>query len=200
MARDFYINGEALVWVISNPATGIPTLTQLGLSADPIQITPSFKHKDINLDAWGEAPADVQVMLTEATVSMNLIHYDPVVLATCIGLTMGGYAAAGIDGTTSRAGVRLGGGVNRLALGNNYIGLNISAPISGNPWRFLNTYIADSITVPLGTEKSTVSITWRAIPYPAILQSNGVVDPAGVAGGVIYGATGVKIWDHGWDA
>ena len=185
MARDFQIPGECLVQVKGMAGTGIGSLAELGLSADPITVTPRFRHKDMNVDAWGEAPADVQFMLAEAFISMNLVHYDESVLDVCLRESMGGGAG---PGTFPRAGTRLGGGVGRFVTGNHYIGLNITSPVQGKPWRFYFTYLADTpIRKTLGVEKSIVQVNFRAVPY--------TTDPYG--GGT--GAAGTVLWDHTLD-
>lgn len=186
MARDFHINGESLVLVKSRSDSALGSLQELGLASDKITCSPRFKHRDINVDAWGEAPADVQFMLAEVGISMTLIHYDRTILEACIALSTGSNTS---EGVLPRAGTRLGGGVARFAAGNNYIGLNISSPVEGRPWRFYFCYLADTpFSYPLGTEKSMVTLNWRAIPY--------TTDP--YQGGV--GAQGQVLWDHELDS
>lgn len=186
MARDFYINGESMVTVKGRSDSAIGSLSQLGLSADPIVVTCNFQHQDINVDAWGKAPADVQWMLADAMISMTLVHFDMTVLRTCVLLSMGG---ASNEGQVGRAGTRMGGNYARFAAGNNYIGLNIASPVVALPWRFYFAYLANNpITFPLGTERSLVRLTWRAVPY--------VTDPWN--GGL--GATNAYIWDRTADS
>ena len=183
MARDYFINGESLVSFKGNSASSIGSLTQLGLSTDPIRVTLELHHKDIIVDAWGpEVPADVQQFLAAVTVNINFIHIDRTVLDYCLQESMGGTTAVG---TLARAGLRLGGGVSRFAVGNHYIGLNISSPVAAKPWRFYFAYLTGTpVDVPLGTEKSVISTTWRVIPY--------TTDPYG--GGT--GSLGTLLWDH----
>lgn len=197
MSRDFYINGESLVQVKGRTDCDIASLSQLGLSADPITVSPVFKHEDINVDAWGQAPADVQWMLAEVMISMNLIHFDPAVLAVCMRLSMGGGGTQ--YGQMGRAGQRLGNNLPRFApsqvnpatgnlAGNNYIGLNITSPVEALPYRFIFSYLANPpMTLPLGAKKSIVQVNFRAIPYTQ--------DPYG--GGT--GAFGYQLWDNTLD-
>ena len=193
MARDFFINGECLVRVKGNVNTTISSLSELGLSEDPIVVTPDLKHTDLNLDAWGsEVPADVQFKLAAVTVRMKLIHFDRAVLDTCLIESMAGagnIAGAGLIGMLARAGRRMGGGNARFAANNHFIGLNLTSPSEANkPWRFYSAYLTGPpMEMPLGTEKSVVALNWRVIPYTQ--------DPWG--GGT--GADGVRLWDHSQD-
>ena len=98
---------------------------------------------------------------------------------------MGGAASIG---ALARAGTRLGGGNARLAVGWHYIGLNIQSPIANKPWRFYAAYMTGPpMDHPLGTEKSIITVNWRAIPY--------AVDPWNSGSG----AAGVALWDHDLD-
>lgn len=184
MVRDFFITGECLVLVKSRSDSSIGSLTQLGLSPERIAVTPIFKHKDINVDAWGEAAVDVQWMLAEARVRMTLVHYDRSVIDECMRLSMGFPTAVG---QLARAGTRLGGGLARFAVGNNYIGLNLTAPIGNKPWRFYYAYLMGQPEFPLGVEKSVVTLDWRVLPY--------TTDPWG--GGT--GAQNYVLWDYAND-
>ncbi len=186
MSRDFFINGETLVLVKGRSDSAIGTLTELGLSSDPIRVSPVFKHKDILVDAWGEVPADVQFMLAEATVTMNLIHIDRGVLNTVIQESMAGAPAIG---SLARAGQRMGNNQPRFgpggANGNHYIGLNLSSPVGNLPWCFYYAYLSSPpVQIPLGTEKSVFACQWRVVPY--------VQDPYGNG----QGAYGAVLWSH----
>lgn len=186
MSRDFQIPGECLVQVKGMVGTGIANLSQLGLSSGPIQVRVNPRHRDINLDAWGgEVPADKQFMLADVMISMMLIHFDPDILDICIRESMAGATAAG---RMVRAGTRLGGGVARFAIGNHYIGLNLTSPVNNKPYRFLYSHIlGPSPTIPLGTEKQMIPLTWHAIPY--------TTDPWNAG----LGAGGHVLWDNTLD-
>ncbi len=192
MSRAFFVNGESMVAVKSNVASAIPVLTQLGLTDSPIRITPNFRHQDIIVDAWGpQVPPEIQAFLLDVNITISLVHFDPVVLAVCESLSIGGGAA---DGTTPRAGVLMGGNAARFAVGNNYIGLNILSPVAGVPWRFLYTYMTGPpLTFPLGTERSVVTTNWRGILYTNDPFGGGTAQPGTAAG---TGALGAVIWDH----
>src|SRR5688500_12011652 len=131
MARDFHVNGEVMVYVKGRADSAIGSLTQLGLPADPVRVSPEFRHREINLDAWGgEVPVDVQCMLAAVNVSMNLIHFDRDVIDVCLMESLGGMPAVG---TMRRAGARLGNGLPRFAgggvNGNHLVGLNLASPV-----------------------------------------------------------------------
>lgn len=188
MARDFFINGETLVLVKGRADSGIGSLSQLGLATDAIRVRIEFRHEDIMVDAWGKVPPEIQCMGGWATISMNLIHFDRQVMATCVAESYGGGTA---EGVLVRAGARMGNNGARFAAGlNHYISLNLTSPVGGGgvgvvPWRFYSTYLASPMMeFPLGTEKSIVSLQWRAIPY--------TTDPYG--GGT--GALGTVLFDH----
>lgn len=182
MARGFFINGESLVLVKGRTDSAIGSLAQLGLSEQQIHVQPVLRHKDANVDAVGQGPADVQFMYSELRIRMSLIHVDRSILDTCLQLSMGGAPAIG---QTPRAGSLMGNGLARFVAGNNYIGLNIASPVGNKPWRFYFAYLADNPwDFPLGTEKSIIQLNWRVVPY--------IVDPWNSGSGT----TGNVIWDH----
>lgn len=186
MARDFTIAGESLVLVKGNVNTLMSSVTQLGLPAAPIRVRPEFRHKDLKVDAWGEAPPEIQFMLAWVNITMDLIHVDMNVLDAVLQESMGGAAAIG---QLTRAGTRMGGGGARFSPTYHFVGLNIAAPVSARPWRFLHSYLTGPpIEHPVGTEASVITCNWRAIPY--------ISDPANIVGGIITGATNVPLWDH----
>lgn len=162
MARTVFVNGESMVYVKGAAGTNIANISELGLSDNPIAITLNPRHKDVNLDAWGEAPMDVQWKLMDVQISIPLLQFDLAVLKECVRLSMGGANAAGRMG---RAGTLLGNGLGRFVAGNKYVGLNIASPVGQNPWRFYFAYLVAPMTFPTGTEKTTVRTEWRAIPY-----------------------------------
>jgi hypothetical protein len=190
MARDYQINGEVMVSVKGMVGSSISSLSQLGLTDREgiVRISPRFIHEDIPVDAWGDAPPEIQFFLSDVTVSMTLVHYDEDVLDEVVRLSMGGGGSAGVDGVFPRAGTRMGGGVARFAAGNKFIGLNLSSPVGGKPWRFYFTYLsANPFVLPLGTRRSHTQLMWRAIPY--------TIDPWNAGAG----ANGTVIWDHTLD-
>ena len=176
-----------MVGVKGNSGTSIASVTNLGLSMDAISVSPRFVQEDMMVDAYGGGliPADVQQFLADVTISMNLVHFDPDVLDVCIRETCGSQGIAA--GTMNRTGARLGGGNARFAAGWHYVSLNITSPVAGKPFRFYNCYIVQPFTWPMGTHKSPVVLTWRAIPY--------TTDPWG--GGI--GSFGQVLWDNTLD-
>ena len=195
MPRIFHVNGESLVLVrgrSDSTVIGGANGADLGLSVSSIEISLNFRHTDINVDAWGpEIPADVQVMLADAIIRMTLVHYDKLVLNECWRLSMGGTAALG---RLTRAGTTLGGGVNLLAAGNNYIRLFMSSPIDLVPWRFFSAYLTGpATTYPIGSQRSLVGLTWRAIPYGGGDEGTNF-DPYG--GGFGAGNPNFLLFDH----
>lgn len=182
MARDFWINGESLVAVKGPVGSLIGSITELGLTVDQIRITPDFRHKAINVDAWGEAPPETQFMLATVGIQLDFIHFDRTILDECLRLSMAGAPAIG---QLPRAGARMGNNSPRFSATNNYIGLNITSPVGNKPWRFFYTFMTNPpMQFPLGTEKSVVTTSWVAVPF--------TTDP--YQGGL--GAQGQALWDY----
>ena len=200
MSRSFYINGESMVAVKGTIGSQIigQGLTQLGLTDSPIVVTPNFKHKDINVNAWGsdEVPTDLQSFMSDCNVRMTLVHFDPNVLVECSQLSLNANPGSAF-GTMPRTGLTMGGNAARFGVGNNYIGLNILSPIAGVPWRFLYAYLTGPpFTWPLGTERSLVTLNWRAICYTNDPFGGGTAQPGTVAG---TGSQGAILWDNTLD-
>lgn len=172
MARDFFINGESMVTIAS--AGSYPSGVQLGLTEDQVRVTVHEVHDDLRVEAWGKVPPELQNMGSTAEIHLRLIHYDFAVLYELQRLAMGGGAAVGEIG---RAGTRMG--ANKL-----FSDLWIASPVASQVYHFFYTYLARNYTIPLGTEKSVVDCTFRAIPYTA--------DPWG--GGV--GSLNALLWNN----
>lgn len=190
MARDFFINGETLVAVKGRADSAIGAIQELGLSSDQITIRPQFRHRPINVEAWGDVEPETQFMLAHVDISFTLIHFDRDILDVCVMESMGGAPAIG---TTARAGARLGNNKARFGaggvLGNHYIGLNFTSPVGNKPWRFYYAFLTNQPMIfPLGAEKSAVMTNWRAIPYTQDPYNGGL------------GAFGARIWDHTLDS
>lgn len=210
MARDFVINGETLVKVkfgahIPASVPGGSNLSELGLATERITVTPKFFHKDIYVNDFGpNTPAEVLAMMGDCTISMNLIHYDKNVLDTCIAESQGGTTVKpeniginlalnlGIAGVFNPTGTVMGGEYPTIMYlsGCHYMGLNLSSPVLEMPWRFRKTYLIDTVRYPLGTEKSIVSLNWRAIPYQT--------PPTGIAATtqIEILSSGAVLYDH----
>ena len=189
MARDYFINGESMVYVKGRADSAIGNLTELGLASGPILVTPIFHHQPINVNALGTAPAEMQFMLAEARITMSLVHFDRTVLDVCLTESMAGAPAVG---QLARAGARMGNNLPRFAaggaLGNHYIGLNIASPVGQKPWRFFYSFLAERPTeMPLGAERTICVCSWRAIPYTQDPWGNGT------------GAQGALLFDYTLD-
>jgi len=199
MARDFQISGETLVLVKGRPDGPVPALFQLGLSTDPIHVSLEFRHKDLIVDAQGdEIPVDVQYKLAAANISMRLIHFDPIVVQGC---WRSANAGAVVVGTTGRAGQRMGNNQPRFgpggANGNHYLGLNLTSPVGNIPYRFWYAYLTQRPSeYTLGTEKTILTMNWRAIPFTQDPYGGSPSQPLTTFG---TGAYGNIIWDNTLD-
>ena len=192
MTRSLRVPGESMVYV-RGPAGSViaGNGNQLGLAVDEISITPQFFKEAVNVNAWGQAPVDMQHMMAQVTISMNLAHFDRPFLDECIRLSMGGGTTVG---QTGRAGRLLGNNLAQFAQGNLYIGLSIAAPVEGKPWRFYYCYLADQpVVFPMGVQRSIVNCNWVAIPYTNDPWGGGTAQGGTVAG---TGAENAIIWDH----
>jgi hypothetical protein len=183
MARDLYIQGPVLVKVRGTGALaaeegGEETTHELGLTLGPVRVVPNLVHRDIRVDDFGpDIPAEIMSTLADAQIHMTLVHFDDDVLDKCIANSMGGqYRASGfsdtlVGGVFAGAGSLLGNGKQVGEPGNNFITLiltttNASALNVVAPYRFPTAYIcANPLDIPLGTERSLVTVRWRAIAY-----------------------------------
>lgn len=186
MSRNYYLNGETMVYVKGRSDSIIANLTELGLTSESITISVNSYRKNIRVDAYGDGPPESQFFGAGATVQMTLVHFDKDVLNFCLNESWGSTPAFG---TMGHAGSLMGnnrarfapGGVN----GNHFIGLNLISAAGALPWRFLNSALADNPMIfPIGTEKSLVRLTWQAFPYATDPWNNG------------NGSFGTAIWDH----
>ena len=165
MTRQIYVNGETMVYVKGMAGSAIANLSELGLSDDQITIRLIPHYDPVMLNAHDQAPVDMQTFLEEARITMTLVQYDPDVLAECLRLSVGAPNSAG---QLARAGTLLGKGLARFAAGNCFIGLNLASPVGNIPYRFLYTFLEDpAAAIPLGTQRSIITLNWRAIPYLA---------------------------------
>lgn len=165
MARQIYVNGEAMVYVKGMAGSLIANLSELGLSDS--QITMQFRpiFDDVIVNAHGRVGTDIQVFLEDCAITMSLVNFDPVILNECYRLSKGGPNAAG---NVARAGTLLGNGLARFAAGNKFIGLNIASPVGSIPYCFYFAYMTGPAFVyPVGNERTICTINWRAIPYLA---------------------------------
>lgn len=152
--------------------TALANLTDFALTESPMTMTFKFVHSDITMDAAGGViPVEIQANMTEVIISASLIHTDVAVLQELMRLTMGGGNAFG---QTGRAGTLMGGGVARFQPGYKFVGLNLTSPVLNLPWRFLHSYLMSPLGAwPLGTQKSVIPVTFRAIAYSPDPWNNG---------------------------
>lgn len=183
MSRVVYVNGETMVYVKGNTASPIANISELGLAESPIRVTLDSRYLDVQVDAWGgEIPIDVQNRLSAINVSMSLVHFDPAVLEACVEESMG----ASTFGVLARAGNLMGGNAPRFNPLNHYIGLNLASPVGLRPWRFYFAYlVGPPMDWPLGTERSVVTLNWRAVPYTQDPWNGGL----GASGYVLFDRT-----------
>lgn len=187
MARDLFVNGECMVSVRGNIST-ISTVTQLGLAQDPIEITVNHQHMDVGVDAWGgrRIPPEIQYFLSDAVIRMNLVHIDRDRLDDCLRLSMGGVATVGL---VPRTGTRMMNNGVLYGSANSLIELRLSSPVGLKRWRFPAAYLTGPpVEFPLGTERSIIRLTWRAVPHPETTA----LDPWG--GGT--GSSNAILWSH----
>lgn len=170
MARDFYINGECLVYVKGNGALGLgvsqngpPGVWELGLAEENVTISPTFNHQDKMADSFGpNVPPELLWQLVEIQVRMTLVHFDKDVLNACAVESMAGGTLASMV----PAGTPMGGGLPLYTFGNHWIGLFLASPVGQLPWYLpAATLTRQPLEWPLGTSRSRVQLTWRCIPY-----------------------------------
>ena len=167
----------------------------LGLSTDAIRIIPRFIHQDIKVDDFGsEIPAEVMKMMADCQIRMNLVHYDDDLLRFCYQESFGTGLNVGVaDGICGPAGRTLGRGWALYTAFNSYIAVNL-VPGQGieTPWRFPACYVnAQPLEIPIGAEKTVVTLSWRAIPYVDVsLDSDGNANRGEAV------SNGAILWDH----
>src|SRR5678816_1194987 len=110
MARNYFVEGEAMVLVKGRSDSAIANLSQLGLTSDQIVISVEYKHLEIGVNAYGYVPPEMQGMGMFARINMTLVHFDPTVLAACVGEALAGAPAFGQLG---HAGALMGNGLAR---------------------------------------------------------------------------------------
>lgn len=182
-----------MTMVKGNVNSAISSISQLGLTEDSVNVSYAYYHRGIRVNAWGngEAFPEEQCFLASVNITMGLVHFDEAVLKECVRL---GLAGAPIEGAMPRTGALMGGQVARFAAGNNYIGLNLSSPVAGNPYRFYYARLANNpFQAPMGTERQVVSLTWVALPYTTDPWGGSAAQPGTAAG---TGSLGAVIWDR----
>jgi hypothetical protein len=187
MGRAYQVFGEAMVLVRfaygvpypdgTDPEFTGPNVWQLGLTEDPITITPSFYYTDINIDSFGpHVPADVLSQIADVTIEFNLVHYDPqgIALYQREGLAGGsaGFMDMDTQGTMNFAGVPLGKGLPLYSQNNRFVGLEFqNLSIGSSPLTFPATYLMEPpVKYKIGPMRTIFECKARAIPYAPLTQ------------------------------
>lgn len=156
MARAYYINGQCLVSYNGS---------ELGLSDGNGRVTirPIMNHMEIDVDGWKNMPPERQIFPLGLDVSMTLVHFDISVLQTAMVNSTQGV----VEGRNARGGVLLGanGGYGTLTLS--------SPGPAAKPVTVSSVYIKDQYELPLGAERSLLSIVWRSVGYVADPYNSG---------------------------
>lgn len=163
MARQYWVNGETMVYVRATFDFQDTQVFELGLCDGPIRIQPRFFHEDLKADDYGDqTPADIRCLAADCTISMNLVHFDRIVLNRCWMLAMGSPSVFGQIGPVGRImGEGKGPGARNLFVRLMLVPLNLQTI-----WRFPAAYITGQpLEYPLGTQRTVANVTWRAIPY-----------------------------------
>jgi hypothetical protein len=192
MPRGFFINGPCLVEIGFPAQYGGSGLEELGLSTDSVQVIPHFEHYEKHIDNFGpNVPADLIGLGGWAEVRMTLVHFNPVVLRACINESLaGGFGAFGgqFTGLLGPIGEMFGNGVKAYrGTGSHFVGVCLTSPYIGFPWRFLSAVLQDQATWPLGTKTSMVDLSWKCLPRITSPYQNSTTD---------LRSTGAAIWDH----
>ncbi len=206
MARDFNIQGQTLVVVRTIDIDGIPRNQiqnqELGLSVpDGISVTLKFNHKDMKCDDFGpDTPPDIMFNLAEVRVRMLLVHYDYVVAGSCTNESMGGSD----DGTLVGAGTIMGGGNDTGTTGNRFVGLYlisvgdlVGIPNFARCWHFPSAFLTEPapMEIPIGVDKTVLSLNWRCIPYQNIYTVGLSSNPVQTLSKEIT-SSGALLWDR----
>ena len=173
MARAIFINGPTLVSV-NIPLGSKVAYKELGLTEKDVQINVRSHFYDVQCDDYGnggpfggQVPPEVLILPSDVIVKMSLIHFDRDVLDSCMasvgglngsignliaaGTPMGLDTGADVYSPTSRRGITLS--------------VSSSVGFGNKPWEFFYAYLMEQpMEFPLGTKKSIVNLTWRAIP------------------------------------
>lgn len=214
MARDFHIYSSTMVsanfgaHIPANTFTGIANgsrFVDLGLTVDPIQVSLNFKHQDVRTDAYGtEIPVDQQFILADATIRTKLVNWDDTYLKLCMQEACAGGWFGTAGGTSLANAGTLMGGVGPPAIagvpfippsGYHYVSLNLFSVASGTlPYRFPAAYLSQRpIEFNIGSQRSVMDCTWRAIPFGVIAPT---FNTTPVSGGRLSIRTAMSLPDY----
>lgn len=166
MPRDWYIAGDVMVKIVV--PSGLSTGDELGLSEEPIRISPTFHYLPIHCDAYGGVvPVEKLWMLGQSNIDMTLVHYNSVLWQYLVKLGMAGGLAPG-DAQMGAAGTPMGG---NAAVGDNacnYFKLIIEAS-EVNSYIFPYCHLAEQpTTLPLGSAFSRTHLSVTSFPYATV--------------------------------
>lgn len=166
MSRNYYINGQCLVTYDGQ---------ELGLTDGngKVTIKPNPRYLDIDVDGWypGTSP-ERQIFPHDATISMTLVHFDIAVFSQA----MKNSTLGAVEGTMATGGTLVGAN-------NGYRTLSLSSPgPAARPWLFLNVYLREGYSIPLGAERSLLNCVFHAVPYTVDPYNSG----SGSEGVVLY--------------
>lgn len=189
---------------------------ELGLTSESTVIVPRFYHQDVHSDDFGtEVPAEVLINLADVNIRMTLVHFDMDVLRICMRMGMG-FGPGTVDDLAEDGGL---GPCGQPMGANEVVGLHpnrfirmslIPARFQGNgfPWRFKSCYLdSRPLEIPVGTERTLVKLSWRAIPYRSYVDTTSesadqqVTEGGGITGEASNTTIGIRssgciLWDH----
>lgn len=163
MAMQLHVSGEARVRTGTGAANA---LEDLAVCVNGVTITFSPNNEDVIVDTFGPTtPFDIQQFLATATIEAEMVFFDEGVWERAVQRSM----ANASWGTMPPAGTLLGqsGSLFRVL---------VLSPYEGIPYNFPACYIADSMTIPIGTRRTLPKVTFKAIPYTGLAgTSSGAV-------------------------
>lgn len=192
-----YVKGRS-----GSPITS--TIHELGMTDEPIRISFKYSQKDVPADDFGpEVPANILSQLYEATIRMNLVHFDETILRAC--MRESAVAAGNFDGVCAPGGTPLGNGGALFSSNNYFISLNIVGLRYPLPWRFPASFLITPLEYPIGSVATKPSLVWRSIPYASLATGAAYTLPS--LPGVTLRPTrgdllsyGAVVWDHTLDS
>jgi hypothetical protein len=111
--ESFHINGPAIICVATfgvGGSGGGTELKRLGISANGVDVSFEEIQEDVQTDAGGNVPADIQFYGTVAVLDFTLVSYNDSILRAYLAKTVGSKTYA--HGTNPPAGILLGGSGN----------------------------------------------------------------------------------------
>lgn len=106
-------------------------------------------------------------MLETAMITGDLVAFDWNVIQQALSKSRGGVT----PGVMPPAGILIG--ANGF-----YTPLTLSSPLDNSPFTFYSTRLIDATPIKIGTIRTIISVTFRAVPYKANADSS--------AGAILY--------------